>query len=320
MKDYGTLALVTCGVMALLGTSGCEVAACKNDQGENAICAKSLTRFEGDAIEPDAIAYTPGTDVTVHGKYGDIRVVEGAAGEVRVKLEPFDYRAHDAEAAARAEIADHLDYSFAENDLGISAETDRHDSTNGLGADITLFLPPEFDGKLELGNESDGPVNPGDIEAEFVGAATSLILATGSLGDCIVNGAPSVGYTRAHCDGEIVLTDVSNGGMISTTGLEGSIRLELAGITDGGGGGTISTEDGDITVKFPSEASFSLVALAHDEGTVTGTSLEQVCEQKLGLESTKEYICGDAVSGGPPHYTISAGGNGVGPSNVLLTF
>jgi len=318
MIRYGRLFLAACGVMVALGASGCEVAACKNDDGKNAICATSLTRFEGDAIEPEALAYTPGTDVTVTGKYGDIRVVEGVAGEVRVKLEPFNYRAHDAEAAARKELSENLDYSFAVDDLGISVETDRHDSKNGLGADITLYLPPEFDGKLQLGNQSDGPVNPGDIEAEFVAAASSLILATGSLGDCIVNGAPSVGYTRAHCDGEIVLTNVSNGGMISTTGLDGAIRLELAQITDGGGGGSISTEDGDITVKFPSDASFSVNAFAHEEGTVTGASLEEVCEYESRADDAKSYTCGDAVGG--PHYSISAGDDGVGPSNVLLTF
>lgn len=319
MIAYGRLALGTCGLIAALIASGCEVQSCTTDEGKSGICLKSLTRFEGDAIEPEALAYTPGTDVTVNGKYGDIRVVEGAAGEVRVKLEPFNYRAHDAEAAARAEIADNLDYSFSETDLGISVETDRHDSTNGLGADITLYLPPEFDGKLELGNQSDGPVNPGDIEVEFVAAASSLIFATGSLGDCTVNGAPSVGYTRAHCDGEIVLTNVSNGGMISTTGLGGSIRLELAGITDGGGGGTITTEDGDITVKFPSEASFSVSAIAHEEGTVTAPSLEEVCAYEPGLEDSKSYTCGDAVGGGP-HYSIIAGSDGVGASNISLDF
>lgn len=317
MLRYGKLALAVSGMTALLGASGCEVKNCETADGKNAVCAASLTRFEADDIDMDPIAYTPGTDVTVHGNYGDIHVVEGAAGEVRVKLEPFNYRGHDEEAAARKELEDNADYTFEENDSGIYVETERHDSKTGLGADITVYLPPEFDGKLALVNASDGPVNPGDIDADFVGAASSLDVATKSLGDCTVNGAPSVLTTRATCDGEIAITNVSNGGTISSKGLGGGVRLVLAGLTDGAGG-NVTTEDGDITVRFPEGAIFTVSALATEDGKVSASALEETCVADSAAESSASFTCGDTQ--GDPHFTVTAGTDGVGPSNISLSF
>jgi hypothetical protein len=317
MLRYSTLVLAVSGMTALLGASGCEVKNCETADGKSAVCAASLTRFEADDIVLDPIAYAPGTDVTVHGNYGDIHVVEGAEGEVRVKLEPFNYRGHDEEAAARNELENNADYTFEENDSGIYVETERHDSKTGLGADITVYLPPEFDGRLSLVNSSDGPVNPGDIEADFVGAASSLELSTKSLGDCTVNGAPSVLDTRASCDGEIVVTNVSNGGAISSKGLGGSVRLVLAGLTDSAGG-SVSTEDGDITLRFPEGGTFTVTALATEDGTVTAPALEEACAADIAAESSASFTCGDTQ--GDPHFTITAGTDGVGPSNISLSF
>jgi hypothetical protein len=85
-------------VTSLIASTGCEVQSCQGEDGESAICLKSLQRYEIEdgEIEPDPLVYSAGMNVTVHGKYGDIHVVEGAPGEVAVVFEPFDYRAHDA--------------------------------------------------------------------------------------------------------------------------------------------------------------------------------------------------------------------------------
>lgn len=318
MLRINKLALAAGGVVAFLGASGCEVKNCETSDGKSGVCAASLTRFEADDVTFDPIAYEPGTDVTVHGNYGDIHVVEGTEGEVGLKLEPFNYRGHDEEDAARKELANNADYTFETNDSGIYVETERHDSYTGLGADITVYLPPEFDGKLSLVNSSDGPVNPGDVKAEFVGAASALELSTKSLGDCTANGAPSVHTTRASCDGDVIVTDVSSGGSIAAKGLEHGVRLVLADLTDGGGG-NVSSEDGDITVQFPEGAVFSVSASATEDGKVNAGPLEDSCVADRAAPSSASFTCGDSPTG-DPHFTITAGTDGVGPSNVYLKF
>src|SRR5690348_1794000 len=92
MAWFAQSAWVPFAVLTLLGTSACEVQKCENDAGQDATCLKSEKRYEGAAVEPDALPYTAGTDVTVHGVYGKIRVVEGNSGEVGVTFEPFTYR------------------------------------------------------------------------------------------------------------------------------------------------------------------------------------------------------------------------------------
>ena len=318
MLRYARFGWAVTGMMALVGASGCEVKNCTTDDGKSGVCAASLTRFEADDIDLDPIAYDPGTDVTVHGNYGDIHVVAGTEGEVSVKLEPFNYRGHDEEDAARSELANNADYTFEANDSGIYIETERHDSHTGLGADITVYLPPEFDGKLSLVNSSDGPVNPGDIEAEFVGAASSLELSTKHLGDCTANGTPSVLYTRASCDGDVIVNDVSNGGSISAKGLEHGVRLILAELTDGAGG-SVSSEDGDITVRFPEGATFSVTGAATEDGKVNASMLEESCVADRAAPSSASFTCGETPSG-DPHFTVTAGTDGVGPSNIYLSF
>src|ERR1044072_1766962 len=105
MTRFGsTLVVVAFGVVSLVATSGCELQKCETEDGEEALCAKSLTRFEGNEVTPDPLPYTAGTNLTVHGNYGDIEVVEGTPGEVSVVFEPFNYRAHDAEDDARDEL------------------------------------------------------------------------------------------------------------------------------------------------------------------------------------------------------------------------
>jgi hypothetical protein len=291
------------------------VQSCKDDAGNDATCAKSLKRYTTDAIKPAAIAYSAGTDVVVRGIYGKIRTVAGDAGEVTVTFEPFDYRAYDAEAAARDELTNDFDYSFEETEEGIVATTDRHDSKTGLGADVTVFLPPEFSGALVLANASDGPVNPGDIAAQFVGEAKSVDVSTAHLGACTVAGAASVVSTRAHCDGVIKASGVTDDVDIASTGLSGDVSVVFGAIDDGAVGGDITNEDGNVTVDFPSGASFSVQAQA-SAGSVEASPLDAVCAVAGTAKTARSYTCGD----GGPTYVVTAGTDSVGDSSVALKF
>jgi len=318
MVSYGKFGLGVLGVTTLLAASGCELQKCEGDDGKSALCVKSLKRYEADAIAPDALAYTAGTDVSVDGVYGDIHVVEGDSGFVRVKFEPFDYRAYDAESAAREELASKLDTGFSLTDTGFVAQVGRHDSTNGLGADITLYLPPEFDGKLAAVNHSDGPVNPGDLKLDFVAGASYLTLSTKHLGDCTARGAPSVGGFRARCDGNIDVSDVSGVGTIDATGLDGNVTLSLAEIA---AGGNISTEDGDITLTFPADGKFYVSALASDGGTVNAPLLEESCSlagTSVKADNSKSFFCGGEDPPGPT-FSLIAGAR-AGTSTISLGF
>ena len=310
-----SLTLVALGIGSLLGASGCELQSCETEEGQSAVCLKSLTRFGGAEITPEPLPYSAGMNVTVDGIYGDITVVEGTAGEVSVVFEPFNYRAHDAEDAARDELENNFDHSFEASGNGIVATTGRHDATNGLGSDVTIYLPPEFDGALVLQNDSNGPINPGDVDARFVGAATSVDVSTDSLGNCSVDGSASLVSTRAHCDGEIVVTGVSDAVEVASTGLSGAVRVTLSSVADANNaGGTITSEDGDIEVSFPSGADFSVQAAATEDASVSASSLDDACVADVAADSAKTYTCG----AGGPNYVVTAGTHGVGPSAVTL--
>jgi hypothetical protein len=309
-----SLTLVALGIGSLLGASGCELQSCETEEGRSAVCSKSLTRFGGAEITPEPLPYSAGMDVTVDGIYGDITVVEGTAGEVSVVFEPFNYRAHDAEDAARDELENNFDHSFGLSGNAIVATTGRHDATNGLGSDVTIYLPPEFDGALVLQNDSDGAVNPGNVDARFVGAASSVDVSTDSLGDCSVDAGASVVSTRARCDGEIVVTGVSDEVDIASTGLGGFVRLTLSSVAGANAGGSVTSEDGDIEISFPSDADFTVQAAATDDASVSASSLDDACVSDVAADSAKSYTCG----AGGPNYVVTAGTDGVGPSAVTL--
>jgi hypothetical protein len=317
MHRFGSsLLLMTVGLASLVGTSGCETQKCETDEGEEAVCAKSLTRFNGADITPDPLPYTAGTDLRVAGNYGDIQVVEGADGEVSIKLEPFNYRAYDAEIEARDELENNFDYSFTDDGDAIVVTTGRHDATNGLGADITVYLPPAFDGALVLDNDSDGAVNPGDIEADYVASAWSVDVSTDSLGDCSIDADGSVVVTRAHCDGAISVTGVADQVDVASTGLGGDVSLSLASVSGTEAGGSITSEDGDIVVSFPAGADFTVQAQSTEDGTVSASELDDDCVAATAAETAKSYTCGD----GGPSFVVTAGTDGVGPSSVTLEY
>jgi hypothetical protein len=314
MRHFGSsLVLLAVGLFTLAGASGCELQECETEEGKSALCAKSLTRFVGEE-ESETLPYTVGTNLRVDGIYGEINVFSGAAGEVEVVFEPFNYRAHDAEDAARDELENNFDRSFELSGDTLVVTTGRHDATNGLGSNIDVYLPPEFDGAIVVRNDSDGPVNPGKVDVEFVGAAWSVDVATDDLGDCTIDGADSVVYTRARCDGAITVIGVSDEVDVASTGLAGDVAVVMTSIASAESGGSITSEDGDIDVTFPEDAEFSVQAQSTEDGSVDASSLDDACVGDVAAESAKSYTCG----AGGPNFVVTAGTDGVGPSSVRL--
>jgi hypothetical protein len=316
MNRFGSsLVVVALGLGLLVGTSGCELQKCETDEGEEALCAKSLKRYVGSDVRPAALPYTSGMDLSVDGVYGDIHVVEGTSGEVSVVFEPFNYRAHDAEAQARDELENNLDLSVEDTGDAIVVTTGRHGATTGLGAEIFVHLPPEFDGALVLANESDGTINPGDIDAGFVGEAWAVDVSTNSLGDCNIDSEGSVVSTRAHCDGTIVALGISDDVDILSTGFKDDVSVVLRSVAGADAGGSITSSDGNIDVAFPSEADFTVQAQSSDDATVSASSFDLGCMADVAADSAKSYTCG----AGGPNFVVTAGTDG-GPSAVTLGY
>jgi hypothetical protein len=318
MKRISLLACLSLCPSVLAAGTGCEVTDCTTEEGESAVCSESLQRYTLDdgEIEPDALPYSPGMHVSVDGVYGAIQVEEGTTGEVSVLIEPFTYRGHSKDDEAREELESFFAWSFIENGNVVQVTTGRLDgSTNGLGAEITLFLPSDFDGELAVRNRSNGPINPGDIDVNFVGEATLLEIQAESLGDCFVDGAPSVTFTQIFCDGEITLRDGSDNVRIASTGLGGGAQVRLSQVGSGAQGGFIETEDGDIEFVLPS-GPFSIQAEATEDGTVSEENVPGACELVESSSSQKDVDCGQGV----PSYDLAAGIDGVGPSNIVFTY
>jgi len=290
----------------VVGASGCKV------EGS----ASTPVRYNAsDIIEEEAWG---GGDVTVDGLYGNIEVVEGAADTVRVTFEPFHYWDPDEEEEARQMLADHLQTVVEPDGDGVHISTGRSGGgSNGIGADITVELPSNFAARLVVENRSNGPIDPGNVRVRFVGEATSVSVSTDSLGDCRIDGAPSVTQTTADCDGAVRISGVTDNVDITTTGLETAVSVDLtvASVSAESGGGTINSEDGDVNLTFPATGDYSILALTN-EGVINEGSLPESCTVEAAEERSKTITCG----AGGPQYHVNACRDGVGECIVNIQY
>jgi hypothetical protein len=303
---------------ALLLSTGCEVQDCETEDGQDATCAKSLIEYLPPTLPaPETQAWSAGKNVTVLGLYGDINVVAGDADQVTVQFKPFNYRAHDAETEARAELDNNLTTSVSTDANGnVIVEVGRTEgSSNGLGARIDVFLPSNFDGLLHVENEAAGSINPGDVNIQFVGSAHTVELDNDAgVGDCNISGAASVIVTRVACQDTTTVTGVSDSVAIKTTSLMADIVLRLAAISPTAPRSNITTEDGNIDITFPASAAFTVNASAPggvvDEGTLPST-----CTASVNADLSETVTC----NGGGPIFDVTAGSE-VGEENVTLSY
>ena len=304
------LSVLSLGVSSLL-LGGCEVTDCKTDDGKDATCAENLTAFEAtETVE--TLPYVVGASVTINGKYGDITVMPGDAGEVSTTFKPFNYRGNSQEEDARRELDENLDLVFEDDGAGnLSIVTSRNGGTNGLGSHITVRLPPEFDGVLIVENEGDGVINQGLIDVKFVGEATTLNVTNHGLGRCNVlrgdDKAPSIvsnlNEVNVRCEADIFVRGVNDNVVVRSVSpsFHSDVRVDIVGVSADTVGGRIVAENGSTQVTLPAVGDFNVVASAG-----AGTSISNVdaaeCEAPVSDESDLELTCG----AGGPIYTISA--------------
>jgi hypothetical protein len=278
-------------------------------------CPDSLERFEGEKVKPEPLPYVLGMDVTIDGLYGSIQTVEGFDGEVSVVFSPFNYRMPDEELEAQEELESGLDYTFRSVGNAIEVATDRLDATDGLGADITVRLPPEFEGALVVRNRGDGAVYPGGIAATYVGLASSVDFVTDGRGDCFASSQGSVYSSRARCEGRIMLLGVSDELDVASTGLGGDVVVFLKSVAGQGAGGTITSEDGNIELGFPDGSSFSVQAELASSGLINAEFVESdECVIEADSPKSKRLTCGESG----PDYVATAGTREAGRSDISI--
>lgn len=311
---FGTLALGLVGI-ALLGSSGCKLVCKENEQEKGGECiGKSLTKFDGTDV-PKTVAYQAGGNVSVSTVYGNVTIESGApAGKVEVIFKPFDFEGYDEKELATRQMNENLSLNITEGaDIEVSAGR-KGDPTNGLGASVTVKLPPDFNGNLTILNHGDGPLaNAGefDVDVNAVASAKTVTLTNkASLGDCAVKGATSVVSTGVTCHGKVTVTGVADDVNITTDG-EGmddpSVVLRVASVSAGAKGGKITvSEEGSIDATFPTSGNFSVHASA-PLGAVDPGAPPATCTMTEASTTDKTVACG---SGGATYDLFTNGENG----------
>ena len=303
------------------GGSGCPPDTILDDSGE-CIPVDAMTKYRASEIV-ETVDWVSGRSITVEGIYGDITVDVGLAGEVQVVIEPFQYAASDADAdEAETEAAAQLTHSVDLLERGdVYISTGRNAGGNAVGADLTVQLPPEFDGVLDIHNRSDGVINPGDIDVQFVGPATAVSLVADALGDCTVWGNTTVTSTKADCEGQITIRGVSDVVNAMARGLQTgtAIDVSIARISDEAHDSQLTAEDGDVELTLPASADFMVQASTQDQGVVDlGELPRDDCTSSDSDPRSKTVRCGSGEELGT--YQITAGTDCLGECDVAISY
>ena len=309
---------------ALSVSLGCQVG-CIEDASGTRCTAKSLAQFQGQPSAPVQLDRAPGAPVTVDVLYGNVLVQRSTSGKVEVQFFPFVYAGHDEKAAADQQLAQNL-RTTASAAGGVSVTVRREGGTNGLGADAVVKLPDDFDGVLTVVNQGGGPLNNFNVKVEFVGRASALAITNQSqLGNCWVQGAPSVRSTTVQCGEDISVFDVSDELNINNTetmhdAQTPAVTLRLAAVSPNGRGGKVTTASGGIAATFPRAGGYVLNAKSPVKGAVQEGPLPPNCAKQEAGPNAKTISCGTG-----PAYELTAGAapNYVGQpedSNVALSY
>jgi hypothetical protein len=288
MVTRPTLSIFMCG--AFLLSTGCEAMKCEGQDGQSAVCLKSLKRFDGETATQTA-DYTAGADVNIHSRNGNVEVVAGSADDsVVATFHPFVLRAYDTAESVVADDLTKLETSAtAEADGSVTVDVSRMSGAEStLGADLTVELPPSFAGALGVNQDN------GETRVKFVGSATTVTVTSGN-GSCDI--ATGAADASVHCE---------NGDL--------SARIDAASPQSGQG---FVTDNGSITLVLPADGVFSVQAQAASGANVNVEHLPAACSVNTASPAAKTLSCNGATDADPV-YTAKAGGTGL--ADVTLTF
>lgn len=302
---FQTLAFVALGAV-VFSTTGCKLTCSESEEEKGGQCiAKSLTKFEGTASSQSS-PFTTGQTVAVKGLFGHIKVVQGStAGEVKVNFQPFDYQGYDEKDLATSQMNDNLSVSLTTDaDNNIVAQVQRvGSSSTGLGCDVTLEVPSDFDGRLVLDNLGAGTFashGEFDVTAEYVGSATSVsIKADAGVSNCTLKGSPTVRKTDVTCGDVVTVTNVSDDVNITSKSSgnfdDPSVILSVASISDSATGGKITVSEGGIQATFPATGNYAVQASA-PKGNVDMGTAPSGCGVQEAASTAKTLTCGSGAA------------------------
>jgi hypothetical protein len=102
-------------------------------------------------------AYEAGDGVRVVQQNGEITIERGSGSEISATFEPFTFRADDEEDEAKAEMEDDLTLTVEDQGTYVLVRVAKADgSSSYLGADVTVTLPAEFGGGIEVESDNGG--------------------------------------------------------------------------------------------------------------------------------------------------------------------
>ncbi|MCC6215749.1 MAG: hypothetical protein IT376_12865 [Polyangiaceae bacterium] len=294
MKTLRRFALALSALSALALLPSCELQNCDEGEEENAdgVCvqAKSLKRFEG-SLETKEAFWVSGGAVTIDGTNGDIEVKSGIAGKVVAKFKRHILRAYDTPEATIVEDLGKL-VTTVEGDVGgvgsgsSLVKTHREDGAySTLGADITVELPPDFDGVLRVLQ------NNGQTAVYFVGSARGIEVVSEN-GGCEVSGGTSAASIVVACD---------NGG----------VAAKVGGVP-AGATGSFTSGNGDLDLEISQSSKFSVQATA--SGIVDTSAAPSGCVVQEAAPNSKTVSCNGATAADPVLQATAENGD------VVLTF
>ena len=300
----GSVASLVLGAVILSAATGCKVACKDNEQDNGGECtAKSLKRFEGTETAVSPVSYASGDNVRVETVYGNVYVKQGVTGKVSATFAPFDYEGYDEKDLATRQMNENLHVTNLTGGPEIGLSATRDDVSNGLGAHITLLIPPEFDGTITVENRGKGPINEFNSHVDFVGSATTVNVHGGaSLSQCTVTGAASVTNTVVDCGDSVDVRGISDNFTL-TARREGQIEdvamhIELGSVSSTATGG-IANSGGLINAWFPANDNFSVHSTVADpKAVIDPGTLPSGC---LTSDNNATITCGT----GGPVYTLS---------------
>jgi len=313
---FRSLTLTAVGLSVLALSTGCEVSKCKTDEGQDATCAESLETTYGPHETLEA-TYDVNMDLNVDGVKGEILVVPGTAGVVRVTFKPFTVRGHSKDADAQEDLEQGWIKDVRVEGNAVVVETFQNGESDEVGAAMEIELPPEFNGAINIMNRSVGEVDQGRVIINDVASAHSVHVESLGLGLCDIDGAPSVTNTYVSCEGIVEVVNVSDN---VTVFAEGTIlddepfgaRVSFAGIAEGATGGEIESQHGHVELNLPGDGHFQITAAANEEGEVLMNPAPDTCEA-----SDNVVTCGN----GDAIYIVSAGtADSLDPGNVHIDF
>jgi hypothetical protein len=308
---FHAMALVALGA-TFLASSGCKLVCKENEEEKGGQCiGKSLTRFEGTS-DTKSVPFSSGQTVAVKGLFGHVHVVKGStAGNITVTFSPFDYEGYDEKDLATRQMSEGLN-PHIDSGADIVVQVERVGSTtSGLGCDVTLELPPDFDGGLVLDNAGLGTLashNEFDVTADYVASATNVrINANSKLSDCYLQGADTVKSTTVTCGDVITVLDVADEVNITSQSNgnfdDPSVVLRVSSVAAGAKGGSIVTPEGGISATFPSTGDYAVQAYAPNGAVDMGSPPASCNVQEAGTGS-KTLTCG----GGSPIFKLQTDG------------